>query len=50
MPAKDRTNDVDTLLSEQQLLEDRKKALIDDLLRQREAAVATFYEQLAKLG
>jgi len=37
------------LLSEQQLLEDRKQALIDDLLKQREAAMATF-EQLAKLG
>jgi len=27
MPATDRTDDVDTLLSEQQLLEDRKRAL-----------------------
>jgi uncharacterized membrane protein YGL010W len=41
---------VDTLLSEQQVLEDRKQALIDDLLKQREAAMATFDEQLAKLG
>jgi hypothetical protein len=50
MPAKDRTDDVDTLLSEQQVLEDRKRALIDDLLKQREAAMATLDEQLAKLG
>ena len=41
---------MDTLLSEQQVLEDRKQALIDDLLKQREAAMATFDEQLAKLG
>jgi hypothetical protein len=50
MPAKDRTDDVDTLLSEQQVLEARKQALIDDLPKQREAAMATFDEQLAKLG
>jgi hypothetical protein len=50
MPAKDRTDDVDTLLSEQQVLEDRKQALINNLLKQREAAIVTFDEQLAKLG
>jgi hypothetical protein len=38
VPAKDRTDDIDTLLSEQRVPEDRKQALIDDLLKQREAA------------
>jgi hypothetical protein len=32
------------------VLEDRKQALIDDLLKQREAAIAAFDEKLAKLG
>ncbi len=32
------------------MLEDRKQALIDDLLEQRDAAMAAFDEKLAKLG
>jgi hypothetical protein len=45
-----KTDDVDKLLSEEKSLEDRKQALIDDLLKQRETAIADFDEKLAKLG
>ncbi len=45
-----KTDDVERLLSEEKLLGDRKQALIDDLLKQREAAMAAFDEKLAKLG
>ena len=31
-------------------MEDRKQALIDDLLQQREAAIKAFDEKLKKLG
>lgn len=44
------TDDVEKILSEQKSLEDRKQAVIDDLLKQREAAMAIFDEKLAKLG
>lgn len=44
-----RTDDVEKLLSEQKVLEDRKQTLIDDLLKQREPAIAAFDERLAKL-
>jgi hypothetical protein len=50
MPEEGRKDDVDKLLTEQKALEDRKQALIDDLLKQREAALAAFDEKLAKLG
>jgi hypothetical protein len=50
MPEEKRSDDVDKLLTEQKSLEERKKALIDDLLRQREAALKTFDEKLAQLG
>jgi len=51
MPDESRkADDVEKFLSEQKVLEDRKQALIDDLLKQREAAVAAFDEKLAKLG
>jgi len=50
MPEEKRTDDVDKLLTEEKSLEERKKALIDDLLRQREAALKSFDEKLAQLG
>jgi hypothetical protein len=50
MPEEKRSDDVDKLLTEQKSLEARKKALIDDLLGQREAALKSFDEKLAQLG
>jgi hypothetical protein len=51
MPEENRkTDDVEKLLAEEKLLEDRKRAVIDDLLKQREAAIAAFDEKLEKLG
>jgi hypothetical protein len=46
MPA----DDVDKLLAEQKAFEDRKQKLIDDLLKERAAAVKEFDDKLAKLG
>jgi hypothetical protein len=43
-------DDVEKLLSEEKALDDRKQTLIQDLLKQREAAIAGFDERLAKLG
>jgi hypothetical protein len=50
MPEASKTDDVEKFLNEQKTLEDRKQALIADLLKQREAAIAAFDEKLAKLG
>ena len=50
MPEENKTDDVAKFLAEQKAFEDRKQALIDDLLKQREAAMAAFDEKLAKLG
>jgi hemerythrin len=50
MPEESRTDDVEKLLAEEQAVEDRKKALISALLKQREAAIKDFDEKLAKLG
>ena len=43
-------DDVEKLLAEAKAFEDRKQALIADLLKQREAANKAFDEKLAKLG
>ncbi len=48
MPEDSRTGDVEKLLSEEKAIEDRKKSLIADLLKQREAAINDFDEKLAK--
>lgn len=45
-----RTDDVEKILHDEKSLEDRKQAVIADLLKQREAAIAAFDEKLAKLG
>ncbi len=50
MPEENRTDDVEKFLADQQSFEDRKQSLIDDLLRQRDAAIKAFDEKLAKLG
>ena len=43
-------DDVEKLLAEEKAFEARKQTLIDDLLKQREAAIAAFDEKLAQLG
>jgi hypothetical protein len=50
MPDDTRTGDVEKLLADEKAIEDRKQALIADLLKQREAAIKDFDEKLAKLG
>lgn len=50
MPEEKKTDDVEKLLTEQKSLEERRKTLIDDLLKQRESAIAEFDAKLAKLG
>ena len=41
---------VETFLADRKAFEDRKQALIEDLLRQKAEAVKAFDEKLAKLG
>jgi hypothetical protein len=50
MPEESRTDDVEKFLAEEKSLENRKQALIADLLKQKEAAINAFDEKLAKLG
>ena len=50
MPDEKKPDDISQLLSDEKSLQGRKKALIDDLLKQRAAAIANFDEQLAQLG
>jgi hypothetical protein len=48
-PDDTRIDDVEKILSEAKAIEDRKQALIAELLKQREAAIKSFDEKLAKL-
>jgi hypothetical protein len=50
MPDETRSTDVEKLLADEKAIEDRKQALIADLLKQKEAAIKEFDEKLAKLG
>lgn len=50
MPDEKTPDDVEKVLSDIKSVEDRKQALIADLLRQREAAMQEFDAKLAKLG
>jgi hypothetical protein len=50
MPEESRSDAVEKFLSKQESMEERKQALIDDLLKQREAAIKVFDEKLEKLG
>jgi hypothetical protein len=47
MPERD---DVEKLLAEEKAIADRRKALIEDLLKQKAAAMKEFDDKLAKLG
>lgn len=50
MPEESRSDAVEKFLTEQKSMEERKQALIDDVLKQREAAIKAFDEKLEKLG
>jgi hypothetical protein len=50
MPEEKASDDVEKVLSDLKSLEERKQAVIDDLLRQKAEAVKAFDEKLAKLG
>ncbi len=50
MPEESKADDVEKLLAEEKAVEERKKRLIADLLKQREAALKDFDDRLAKLG
>lgn len=45
-----RPDDVEKILHDEKSLEGRKQTLIEELLKQREAAIAAFDEKLEKLG
>lgn len=49
VPDDNRVDDVDKLLSDVKAVEERRQALIAELLRQKEAAIKAFDEKLAKL-
>jgi hypothetical protein len=50
MPDESANAEVEKLLADAKAVEDRKQALIADLLKQKEAAMKEFDEKLAKLG
>jgi len=50
MPDEKRPDEVEKVLADQKLIDDRKQALIDELLRQKADAVKAFDEKLVKLG
>jgi hypothetical protein len=50
MPEESRSDAVEKFLTEQKSMDERKQALIDDLLKQREAAIKAFDERLERLG
>jgi len=50
MPDESRSADVEKVLAEEKAIEDRKQALIADLLKQKEAAIKDFDGKLEKLG
>lgn len=50
MPDESRSADVEKLLADEKAVEDRKQALIAELLKQKEAAIKEFDDKLEKLG
>ena len=50
MPEEKQSDAVEKFLADRKAFEDRKQALIDDLLREKAEAVKAFDEKLAKLG
>jgi hypothetical protein len=50
MPEEKKPDQIEQVLSDEKSLEGRKQALIDELLKQRAAAIADFDAKLEKLG
>jgi len=50
MPDDNRADNIEKLLSDEKVIEERRQALIADLLRQKDAAIKEFDGKLAKLG
>jgi hypothetical protein len=50
MPEEKPSDPIEKFLLEEKAVEDRKQALIEDVLRQRAEAIKAFDEKLAKLG
>lgn len=50
MAEESRTDAVEKILTDQKSLDERRVALIADLLKQKEAAITAFDDRLAKLG
>lgn len=50
MPEDARTDDVEKLLAEEKAIDERRKRLVDDLMKQKAAAIKEFDDKLAKLG
>lgn len=50
MPEEKSADAVEKLLLEQKAVEDRKQALIEELLQERAAAIKAFDDKLSKLG
>jgi hypothetical protein len=50
MPEEKPSDPIEKFLLEEKAVEDRKQALIEDLLRQRADAIKAFDDKLAKLG
>jgi len=50
MPEEKQSDAVEKFLADRKAFEDRKQALVDDLLRQKAEAVKAFDEKLEKLG
>ncbi len=43
-------DDIDKIKADERALQERKKSLIEDLLKQKEAAIKDFDDKLAQLG
>lgn len=50
MPDERPTDKIDKLLLDEKAIEERRRALIAELLKQKEAAIKEFDDKLAKLG
>jgi hypothetical protein len=50
MPDDTRTDNIEKLLSDEKAIEERRRTLIADLLKQKEAAVKEFDDKLPKVG
>lgn len=50
MPDDPRTDDIEKILADEKAIEERRKRLVDELLKQKAEAIKDFDDKLAKLG